>query len=361
MKRRITRGFTLVELLVVIAIIGILVALLLPAVQAAREAARRMSCSNNMKQLALAGHNYHDTYKSFPWQNALTVNGNRNVVTTQFRIAAQGVNWSTTIMIGLLPYIEQQPLYDRWDPTIPWLASNVATANTPVVGSNINMKCPSDPNSRFPNPGGSGAGGAMPAGPWDKTNYGFNYGGGWGNENGGANGFPGKPGWAQGTNRGMFTSRTDPCCDRYSARIGDVLDGTSHTMFAAEMITGNEGSGECRGCWGLNMGAIVSAYTRFAPNSGPNGIATPNAPAMDAAGNRTDYCDCPTYCGSSAGHRKLWCLDCGGDGRGGVASRSYHPGGVQVAKADGSVDFASDTIDKVIWRAMFTIQGGESQ
>ena len=103
-----------------------IVALLLPAVQAAREAARRMSCSNNMKQLALAGHNYHDTYKTFPLGNTYRGTG---AASTQFRITAAGVNYTTTLTIMLLPYIEQQPLYDRWDPTLPWI-SNTATANT---------------------------------------------------------------------------------------------------------------------------------------------------------------------------------------------------------------------------------------
>jgi len=88
-------GFTLVELLVVIAIIGILVALLLPAVQAAREAARRMSCTNNMKQVGLAIHNYHDTFKSFPPHS---LNSNR-------------LAWT----VHILPFIENQPLYDQFD------------------------------------------------------------------------------------------------------------------------------------------------------------------------------------------------------------------------------------------------------
>lgn len=102
MTHKRTKAFTLVELLVVIAIIGILVALLLPAVQAAREAARRMQCSNNLKQLGLALHNYHDTYKAFPaacfkekWQDGTG--------------SAQALLWSGSI----LPYLEQQTLFDK--------------------------------------------------------------------------------------------------------------------------------------------------------------------------------------------------------------------------------------------------------
>ena len=98
-------GFTLVELLVVIAIIGVLVALLLPAVQAAREAARRMSCSNNLKQTALACHNYHDTFKALPWNNDLgnaTAPGNPSNRWRQ-------LSW----IVSVLPYVEQSPLYDE--------------------------------------------------------------------------------------------------------------------------------------------------------------------------------------------------------------------------------------------------------
>ena len=122
-ERRQRAGFTLVELLVVIAIIGVLVALLLPAVQAAREAARRSSCSNNLKQHGIALHNYHDTYLTFPfgWSN-------------------RGQGWSALI----LRHIEQAPLYD----TLQWAESNNwDTDNTPnerACGTFINVyRCPS--------------------------------------------------------------------------------------------------------------------------------------------------------------------------------------------------------------------------
>jgi prepilin-type N-terminal cleavage/methylation domain-containing protein len=93
------RAFTLVELLAVIAIIGIRVALLLPAVQAAREASRRMSCTNNLKQLGVALHNYHDTFKSFVPRKQ----GTTGTISNQGRLSG---------LVGLLPFIEQQPLYD---------------------------------------------------------------------------------------------------------------------------------------------------------------------------------------------------------------------------------------------------------
>ena len=98
-------GFTLVELLVVIAIIGILVALLLPAIQAAREAARRSECSNKMKQLGVAFHNYHDTYKALPWMRGSAVWGTRNTVPV-------GNEGTINGLVGLLPFLEVTALYD---------------------------------------------------------------------------------------------------------------------------------------------------------------------------------------------------------------------------------------------------------
>ena len=106
MRRSVGRGFTLVELLVVIAIIGILVALLLPAIQAAREAARRTQCNNNLKNIGLGLQNYHDTYKTFPMGAMHT--GARTTTTS-----AYGPSWQ----YGILPFMEQQGLYDEVDKT----------------------------------------------------------------------------------------------------------------------------------------------------------------------------------------------------------------------------------------------------
>ena len=103
--KRESRGFTLVELLVVIAIIGILVALLLPAVQAAREAARRSQCSNNLKQLALGVHNFHDTYKVLPPGGTADI--------APFGKATTGTGWGSSWLTRILPFIEQQPLYEK--------------------------------------------------------------------------------------------------------------------------------------------------------------------------------------------------------------------------------------------------------
>ena len=360
MKRNRSDGFTLVELLVVIAIIGILVALLLPAVQAAREAARRMSCSNNMKQVALAGHNYHDTFKTFPLGSTYRGRGRSP---GQFRLNGAGQDWTTTQTIALLPYIEQQPLYDQWDASVAW-NGGTATVNTPVVGTAIpSLKCPSDPNSRFPNPGGTG-GANPPAGPWDKGNYGYNYGGGHANQNSGRNGYNGTPTVAAiaTPNKGIFTSRGDPDRKSHGANFADITDGTANTLFGAEIIT-FQSTGDCRGCWGLNMGNAVSAFTNGDTNLGPDGIATPNAPAQRPPGTDTPWRDGATYCGpsgGSSGGTQLHCHDETNDGDGGLAARSYHPGGAQVMLCDGSVNFASETIDKIVWRSLFTIQGGEA-
>jgi prepilin-type N-terminal cleavage/methylation domain-containing protein len=133
-RNRFRSGFTLVELLVVIAIIGILIALLLPAVQAAREAARRSQCSNNLKQIGLALHNYHDTYKALP-AGYIRQKGSNN---------DRYANWSWGS--ALLPFLEQQALYDQIDPTKNQL--HIIIGNKPLRDlmqlPNAAFRCPSD-------------------------------------------------------------------------------------------------------------------------------------------------------------------------------------------------------------------------
>lgn len=339
-------GFTLIELLVVIAIIAILVALLLPAVQQAREAARRSQCKNNMKQIALALHNYHDVAGRFPPGATCNGGANWNSCGTSFR----HVDWSTTWTISILPYIDQAPLYNKWD------SNRSSQAQPNVTSTPISvLKCPSDPKADHI-VSGNGSGGQVP-GRYSKGNYAANYGGGWANENTGSAGTAGQPNWAEGINRGVFSSREGGANARYGARIRDILDGTSNTILLGEIKTENDsGNGDCRGCWGLNMGSVFSAYSRATPDNGPQGIATPNA-RTDQEGGSQDFRDCPTFCGN--GSKSTKCLDCGGDGRGGVVARSYHVGGVQISLCDGSGKFLSENIDKALYRSLMTIGGGE--
>jgi prepilin-type N-terminal cleavage/methylation domain-containing protein len=140
--RRDWRGFTLVELLVVIAIIGVLVALLLPAVQAAREAARRSQCVSNIKQLALACSGYHDAHKAFPPALTYTekaINDSGGLLGID-RNTKYGPNWA----IMILPYMEQQALYKRFNLT-EYIS---ADANKEARGQTVQiMLCPSDHNN----------------------------------------------------------------------------------------------------------------------------------------------------------------------------------------------------------------------
>ncbi|MFH1920921.1 MAG: DUF1559 domain-containing protein, partial [Planctomycetota bacterium] len=160
MNSRSRSGFTLVEVLVVIAIIGILIALLLPAVQAAREAARRSQCANNLKQFGLAAHNYHDTFKVFP--PALLNSGRMCNAATNPSWGVGPGTLNTTGWTMLLPFYEQQAIYDQWDFNLPssvsvsnasWCSNilppvGTSDKNAPLVGTRLSVhECPSNDDS----------------------------------------------------------------------------------------------------------------------------------------------------------------------------------------------------------------------
>jgi len=222
MTKNMRRGFTLVELLVVIAIIGVLVALLLPAVQAAREAARRTSCQNNLKQLGLAMHNYHDTYRSFPY-------GHINSAASSTDVNVSGLGW----LKATLPYIEQDNLNSQWNYTQTYHSgTNLALIRTKISA----FLCPSDPAISTWN--------SVP-----NYNYACNY----GNTN-----------IARATVNSVAFQRSpfEHMGQVYS--MASITDGTSNTLMMAEVRQGQV-SGDLRGLtW---YGSHSGFMTHYSPNT----------------------------------------------------------------------------------------------
>lgn len=303
-------GFTLVELLVVIAIIGVLVGLLLPAVQAAREAARRMSCSNNFKQIGLAMHNYHDTFLTLPY-------GHKQ----EF---ARHSHRRDTWYHRLLPFIEQQPYYELYmNPPLPFYDYEYihrmpqSIAGIPVAS----FMCPSDPMS--PSRGGGGSTRGF------KGTYAVNAGGGTpaSDVNAGIT-TPINMNMMQTDNGGMFV-REKP----YGLK--SCTDGTSNTLLASEGISRGTGSswGGLGGYWG---GAPHGSF-------GFSSAEPPNTMVPDRVYSclSTTFPKAPCENGNAGGLAGRWNF-----------ARSMHPGGVQVALCDGSVRFVSESIQRLTWRSL---------
>jgi prepilin-type N-terminal cleavage/methylation domain-containing protein len=293
------RGFTLVELLVVIAIIGILVALLLPAVQSAREAARRMQCGNNFKQIALAMHSYHTAQRSLP-------------------VGAASRHYGTWFL-AVLPYVEQTSLADKYVSTATY---NGAT-NTPTLAFRVPaLSCPSDsPTSSYKG--------------MANYNIGVNLGNTSNFRTTPLNGVTFKTGPFYSNDNGG--NPADPNSPAY--RLDDIRDGTTNTLLLLELRQGRNAD-DLRGLivWGPSAGCTA--------HNGPNSSVP-------------DYLDggwCPTASQTLAG----WpCQAATTANPVSCSARSYHPGGVLTARADGSVHFVSDAIVLDTWRAMSTIAGGE--
>jgi prepilin-type N-terminal cleavage/methylation domain-containing protein/prepilin-type processing-associated H-X9-DG protein len=312
------RGFTLVELLVVIAIIGILVALLLPAVQAAREAARRTQCVNNLKQIGIAVHNYHDTFKTLP-------PGHINCGTFPNKCTG-GVNitgtWLTMWSISILPFMEQTPLFDKYDGNL----RNWDPVNVPVLQTFMPAYiCPSDVNTRTLQAPASGPGSGVQYAPGSYAAMsGVTVGAGTQNWD------EGNP--APGTNRGAFHVLYPTGTG--IERLADVIDGTSNTLFLGERHTTTQ-----------NNRRIFWAYPYSAYSTGSIHLGSPTAFGVP------DYSKCFAIPPAGAGANSNDCKR---------TFASLHPGGVNFLMGDASVNFVTVTINRTILAGLATIQGSEA-
>ena len=322
------RGFTLIELLVVIAIIAILIALLLPAVQQAREAARRTQCKNNLKQIGLAVHNYHDTHNIFPPGALRVVNDvGAGDYTNNGDVYADeaGLNW----LCHILPAIEQAALYN----SLNLSQSLNHPSNQPYIAKVIpGYRCPSDSFSGTPLARGSydnaAAAGTTPI--WARGNYGGNLGSTlpaagsrivWPNLN--------------STQRGFFGFNT-------SARMADIIDGTSNTVAVWEIRAGVD-LNDPRGTWALGRhgASLVGGCDEVGDCHGIN----------DNSANGEDI----HHCTSNAAVR----MACHSNGDGQSTPRSMHVGGVHGLLGDGATRFVSDNIDMTVLRSTNSVGGYE--
>ncbi len=320
------RGFTLVELLVVIAIIGILVGLLLPAVQAAREAARRMQCSNNLKQIGLALHNYHDTNKKFPF-------GSRGGITWSQAGVKDGTNWR----ISILPFLEQTTVYNR----LNWGGSFGAgtTAAVAYMGGNQflsgfvlpSYRCPSSSLEMFPQSYSTSAA----SGSFN------NQGNGWVSITSAS--------WVpRRTSRGrkrVSRLRAWLECDQGIMTVNEckgmntVTDGTSNTIIVSEQsgtVRKADLTSNYYGGWSgaRNNATLSSSSCSDLWQTGATCIRQPPNSQIDDPGNRNPY-------------------------RNNTTVNSFHPGGIQVVIADGSVQFITDSIDFQIFKALAIRNDGQ--
>ena len=389
-RRRSSGGFTLVELLVVIAIIGILVGLLLPAVQAAREAARRMSCSNNFKQIGLAIHNYESTYKEIP----------RHFTGTGLD-PAKGAWWEGSVLanheqlsalVGITPFIEQQSVWE----SITNAGSSTISGNPPPTPSGLwspmgpnprfdrtenpsdfiawsteipTLRCPSDPGSGRPGRG--------------RTNYAVSLGDGisqvWDHGPKEGNLTPGgdwRAEWFQSCDRGFFTKRKD-------RKFRDIQDGLANTIAMAEIPT-DLGDRDTRTAINqLNGGWKVGGNPMYCVDQG---YIDPEEPRF--------WCSDPSLCteviknnggpgsyvdASWQARGMVWasamdphtavhtvrppnsetCMNGWFDNIGSLPAGSRHQGGAHVLMGDGAVIFMTDSVEAGDQRAETIHHGRE--
>ncbi len=334
-------GFTLVELLVVIAIIGVLVALLLPAVQAAREAARRMSCGNNLKQLGLACHNYHDTISTFP--------------------ATTGFTRGWGLFPVMLPYIEQSPLHATIDFT-----QRVRCNNTPILQAKIAvLRCPSDPQPQvlpgrgFPATCSGNSG--PPNGEAAVTHYLGSFGDGCivgenlGFTNAGDTSFTnhGCGGCSSGRCRANATSTL---CRQPSVGFG----GGRHHRGMFNYLSSANG---VDGIGGIRMAEALDGLSNTILFGHTSGLAMGNDLVWCTSTGSVNGTSLPINFNilPSIKQGSFFCPGCPrGQPWRGRGFQSHHPGGSMFTLGDGSVRFIAQTIDMRVYNAAGSRAGAEA-
>jgi prepilin-type N-terminal cleavage/methylation domain-containing protein/prepilin-type processing-associated H-X9-DG protein len=302
-------GFTLVELLVVVTIIGILIALLLPAVQAAREAARRAQCSNNLKQWGLAMANYESANGYFPY-GVFYGSAGPGSISSDGSCHADGSYFRQTFVIALWPYLEGGNLHEKYDGLYTFYSThNRLVTNTPMSL----YYCPSD----------------RPGGIWKGDEYlrlRGNYVANWG--------------YCDATQTvatpdGVKAMKIGPFSANRHWQAAAITDGLSHTIFMGEVIQAVADSDfDFRGDFFNDDLGAAQFMTLYTPNSGIDSMAAygsdPNQPGPSQMGG-------PVY----------------------VSSRSRHPGGVQIAFGDGSAQFIADSIALNVWRSLSSMNADD--